>query len=177
MVVQRVCLITTNLVLGTKAVLACASNAMHQRAIRGGAIVFSALQIHPTLRVVPTAADFLTVEEFATLLRLPPSTAYELTRRGVVPSVKLGRHRRIRRDFVDMLGRDGPVVHSEPSLAHSDLGTVPVSPDWLTVEEVASILRQPLSTTYEQVRLGRISSVKLGKHRRVRRSVIDGLGR
>lgn len=119
----------------------------------------------------------MTVEEFAVLLRLPPSTAHELTRRGVVPSVKLGRHRRIRRDFVDSLGHDRRPAGSEPAFVNFEAGGAPSPLDWLTVEEVASILRQPLSTTYEQVRLGRISSVKLGKHRRVRRSVIDNLGR
>lgn len=49
--------------------------------------------------------------------------------------------------------------------------------EWLKVEEVAAILRLPLSTTYELVRTGQIPSVKLGKHRRIRREVLIRLGR
>jgi excisionase family DNA binding protein len=138
--------------------------------------VSGALRVRPVPRLIPSTAEFLTVEEFAAILRLPSSTAYGLARKGVVPTVKLGRHRRIRREFVDMLGRDAPPARSELPVSPVANG-VPTRPDWLTVEEVATLLRQPLSTTYEQVRLGRILSVKLGKHRRVRRSVIDNLGR
>lgn len=49
--------------------------------------------------------------------------------------------------------------------------------EWLKVEEVAVILRLPISTTYELVRTGAIPSVKLGKHRRIRRQALDAFGR
>lgn len=51
------------------------------------------------------AAAWLKVEEVAEILRLPISTTYDLVRTGVIPSVKLGRHRRIRRDALDLIGR------------------------------------------------------------------------
>lgn len=44
---------------------------------------------------------------------------------------------------------------------------------WLTVEEVAAVLRIPLSTVYELVRRGEIRSIKIGKHRRIRRDYLD----
>ena len=52
-----------------------------------------------------------------------------------------------------------------------------VAAEWLTVEEVATALRLPLSTTYRLVRLGQIRSIKLGHHRRIRREWLEQLGR
>ena len=49
---------------------------------------------------------FLRVEEMAKILKLKRSTAYELVRRGVIPSVRLGRAIRIRRDVVEGLGKE-----------------------------------------------------------------------
>lgn len=68
----------------------------------------------------------------------------------------------------------GPAPAAETGPAGAGTGT---ESEWLKVEEVASILRLPVSTTYELVRSGRIPSVKLGKHRRIRREVLSGLGR
>lgn len=42
--------------------------------------------------------EFLTAEEVASLLRLPPSTTYEYLKRGFLPSIKIGRSKRIPRD-------------------------------------------------------------------------------
>ena len=53
----------------------------------------------------------------------------------------------------------------------------PAPAQWFTVEEVAAVLRLPLSTVYRQVRVGQIPSIKLGHHRRVRREWLDQLGR
>ena len=39
--------------------------------------------------------DILTVQEAAKYLRLKRSTAYELVKQGVIPSVKLGRQIRV----------------------------------------------------------------------------------
>ncbi|NSW84494.1 MAG: helix-turn-helix domain-containing protein [Syntrophothermus sp.] len=47
---------------------------------------------------------FLTVPEAAKILRLKRSTAYEYVRQGIIPSVRLGRFIRIRRDVVENLG-------------------------------------------------------------------------
>lgn len=47
---------------------------------------------------------FLTVPEAAKILRLKRSTAYEYVRQGIIPSVRLGRFIRIRRDVVVNLG-------------------------------------------------------------------------
>lgn len=43
---------------------------------------------------------FLTVYEAAELLRLKRSTAYELIRRGAIPSIRLGRFIRIPRSSI-----------------------------------------------------------------------------
>lgn len=47
---------------------------------------------------------FLTVEEAARLLRLRRSHAYELVRRGVIPSVRLGRFIRVPSEQLLRLG-------------------------------------------------------------------------
>jgi len=47
---------------------------------------------------------FLTVEEAARLLRLRRSHAYELVRRGVIPSVRLGGFIRVPREAVMRMG-------------------------------------------------------------------------
>jgi len=47
---------------------------------------------------------FLTVPEAAKILRLKRSTAYEYVRQGIIPSVRVGRFIRIRRDMIENLG-------------------------------------------------------------------------
>lgn len=51
----------------------------------------------PDTTVVPirlTRADLMTADEVAVLLAVPVSTVRDWARRGVIPSRKLGRHRR-----------------------------------------------------------------------------------
>jgi excisionase family DNA binding protein len=49
----------------------------------------------PRRSSAPLTADaFLTSAEVATRLKLPRSTVEDYARRGLLPSVKLGRHRR-----------------------------------------------------------------------------------
>jgi len=48
----------------------------------------------------PFYPEILTAREVAGLLRLRESTVGDLARRGELPSVKLGRHRRFVRDDV-----------------------------------------------------------------------------
>ena len=45
--------------------------------------------------------DLLTADQVAELLHMPRSTVEEYARRGVLPSIKLGRHRRFVRSDVD----------------------------------------------------------------------------
>ena len=51
-----------------------------------------------------TLDELLTTDEVAELLNIPRSTVSDYARRGVLPSIKLGRHRRFVRSDVD--GRD-----------------------------------------------------------------------
>jgi excisionase family DNA binding protein len=44
--------------------------------------------------------DILTAEEVAQLLQLRPSTVHDMARRGALPSLMLGKHRRFHRDDV-----------------------------------------------------------------------------
>ena len=44
--------------------------------------------------------ELLTVDEVAELLHIPRSTVTDYARRGVLPSIKLGRHRRFVRSDV-----------------------------------------------------------------------------
>jgi excisionase family DNA binding protein len=50
-----------------------------------------------------TADDVLTVKEVATFLQLSPRTGAEYGARGVLPSVKIGRHRRFSRRQLEAL--------------------------------------------------------------------------
>lgn len=50
--------------------------------------------------------ELLTSEEVAERLHIPLSTVSEYARRGVLPSIKLGRHRRfVRSDVADAIER------------------------------------------------------------------------
>jgi excisionase family DNA binding protein len=55
--------------------------------------------------------QFLTVEEWRTFMRIGRSSAYDLIRQGLVPSIRWGRTVRIPREAVmrsvDCEGRDG----------------------------------------------------------------------
>jgi len=48
--------------------------------------------------------ELLTADEVAELLHIPSSTVSDYARRGVLPSIKLGRHRRfVRSDVADAI--------------------------------------------------------------------------
>jgi excisionase family DNA binding protein len=48
--------------------------------------------------------ELLTVRQVAELLQLPASTVADYARRGLIPSIKLGRHRRyLRGDILDAI--------------------------------------------------------------------------
>jgi excisionase family DNA binding protein len=54
-------------------------------------------------RLPATADDVLTVKEVAALLKLSPRTVGEYGARGVLPSVKIGRHRRFSKRELEAL--------------------------------------------------------------------------
>ena len=68
-------------------------------------------RLHPAQRSEPGFApceldELLTAEEVAELLHVPRSTVSDYARRGVLPSIKLGRHRRfVRSDVVYAIER------------------------------------------------------------------------
>ncbi len=45
--------------------------------------------------------DVLTIEELSVYLKIPKSTLYKLVREGKVPSQKVGRHWRFRKEAID----------------------------------------------------------------------------
>lgn len=45
--------------------------------------------------------DVLTIKELADYLKIPKSTLYKLVREGKVPSQKVGRHWRFRKEAID----------------------------------------------------------------------------
>ena len=45
--------------------------------------------------------DVLTIEELSTYLKIPRSTLYKLVREGKIPSQKVGRHWRFRKEAID----------------------------------------------------------------------------
>jgi len=48
-----------------------------------------------------TPSDVLTIEELSAYLRISTSTLYKLVREGKVPSQKVGRHWRFRKEAID----------------------------------------------------------------------------
>mgnify|MGYP000867949718 CR=1 FL=1 len=45
--------------------------------------------------------DVLTIEDLASYLKIPKSTLYKLVREGKIPSQKIGRHWRFRKEAID----------------------------------------------------------------------------
>lgn len=45
--------------------------------------------------------DVLTIEELSAYLKIPRSTLYKLAREGKIPSQKIGRHWRFRKETID----------------------------------------------------------------------------
>jgi excisionase family DNA binding protein len=45
--------------------------------------------------------DVLTIDELSAYLKIPKSTLYKLVREGKVPSQKVGRHWRFRKETID----------------------------------------------------------------------------
>lgn len=48
-----------------------------------------------------TQSGVLTIDELAVYLKIPKSTLYKLVREGKIPSQKIGRHWRFRKQAID----------------------------------------------------------------------------
>ena len=46
-------------------------------------------------------SEVMTVDELAAYLKIPKSTLYKLVREGKIPSQKVGRHLRFRKETID----------------------------------------------------------------------------
>jgi len=55
--------------------------------------------------------EVMTVDELAAYLKIPKSTLYKLVREGQIPSQKVGRHWRFRKETIDRwLDQRGPGI-------------------------------------------------------------------
>ena len=59
--------------------------------------------------------EIMTVEELAKYLRVPRSTVYRLAQRGRVPSQKVGRHWRFRKEAIDRWLEAAATAPGEPA--------------------------------------------------------------
>ena len=59
-------------------------------------------------------SDVLTIEEISAYLRIPRSTLYKLVREGKVPSKKVGRHWRFRKEAIDRWLDETRAVEPKP---------------------------------------------------------------
>ena len=61
-----------------------------------------------------TLGDVLTIEELSSYLKIPKSTLYKLVREGKIPSQKIGRHWRFRKEAIDNWLEETRKIESEP---------------------------------------------------------------
>jgi excisionase family DNA binding protein len=106
--------------------------------------------------------EVMTSQQLADILQMRLSTVEAYARRGVLPSVELGRHRRFIRSDVQRA-----VMDQDKGSTQSDLEEL------ITAPEVAEMLQMRLSTIEDYARRGILPSVKLGRHRRFRRSEVE----
>ena len=59
-------------------------------------------------------SDVLTIEELSSYLKIPRSTLYKLVREGKVPSQKVGRHWRFRKEAIDRWLDETRAVEPKP---------------------------------------------------------------
>ena len=63
--------------------------------------------------------EILTIDEISEYLRISKSTAYKLVREGQIPSQKVGRHWRFRKEaidrWLDQRGADGTIEELNPN--------------------------------------------------------------
>jgi excisionase family DNA binding protein len=106
------------------------------------------------------ADEFLSVAEVAELLKLNKQTVYNWVDAGTLPSTRIGRRVRIRREDFDAL-----VGGSE---SESD-------DDFLTVAEVAATLRLNQQTVRNWIDAGKLPAARVGRRVRIRRTEIDAI--
>jgi excisionase family DNA binding protein len=78
---------------------------------------------------------------------------------------------------VEWFPKPVPMVRDRPADARKRRDALNALPEFCTVEEVAKYLRISRGLAYEQVRSGKIESVRVGRLLRVRREFLAGLGR
>jgi len=64
--------------------------------------------------------DVMTFEEVMTYLRIPRSSLYKLAQEGKIPSQKVGRHWRFRREAIDRWLEGIPVRYRSEDQGHAD---------------------------------------------------------
>ena len=58
--------------------------------------------------------NVLTIEELSAYLKIPRSTLYKLVREGKIPSQKVGRHWRFRKETIDRWLDETPAKEPNP---------------------------------------------------------------
>ena len=61
-----------------------------------------------------TPSEVLTIEELCAYLKVPRSTLYKVVREGKVPSQKVGRHWRFRKEGIDRWLDETPAQEPKP---------------------------------------------------------------
>ena len=64
--------------------------------------------------------DVLNIKELSDYLRIPKSTLYKLVREGKIPSQKIGRHWRFRKEAIDRWLEHLPTEAPAQAGAHGD---------------------------------------------------------
>ena len=59
------------------------------------------LRLEGLNRMDEKPGDVLTIDELSSYLKIPRSTLYKLVREGKIPSQKVGRHWRFRKEAID----------------------------------------------------------------------------
>jgi len=109
----------------------------------------------------------MTAQQLAGILQLRLSSVEDYARRGILPSVKVGRHTRF-------IGSDVQRAILDQHEGSTRLGLEGV----MTAQEVADDLQMRLSTVESYARRGILPSVKIGRHRRfIRFQVEDAVAR
>jgi excisionase family DNA binding protein len=71
----------------------------HWKTLFPAKICLEAREVH---RMDENPGGVLTIDELAAYLKIPKSTLYKLVREGKIPSQKIGRHWRFRKQAIDL---------------------------------------------------------------------------
>lgn len=64
--------------------------------------------------MAPTSGEILTIDELAAYLKISKSTLYKLVREGKLPSQKVGKHWRFRKEAIDRWLDETPTEDPRP---------------------------------------------------------------